>query len=346
MKKYIFFILFILLGSSLAYADLIPSTAPCWVKGTVTGSGITVDGLAVSAYKGSTLLKSAIISGGIYSLNSVGANDGDTITLKVDGATFSTFTFVGYCSTGSNPWIVKDFTVSLQADGTTCTSDNICSSGYCSTTCTTPDTTTTVYSSGGGGGGGGGGGSGSGAATTGSSGKGWDTIAQGSDSTFTTSQTEFTKIEFIAADKLSNVELTVNSLQNTPYTNTPLGNTAYKYLEIVKNNIQESDIQSAQITFTVDKSWLAQNSISQENIALYRYVGGAWTMLPTIIVSSEGNVVTFQATTPGFSYFAIASKESTKIDLLGILDEVRNFYAGTSSYTLLDLLDKVRSSYQ
>jgi len=121
---------------SLAFA-VVPSTEPCWIKGTVTGSGVTVEDLNVKAYNGSTFLMEATISDGNYSLNSLGANTGDTITLKVLGATFDTFTFDGFCKTSADPWVVRDFTITKQANGVTCSSDSICTSGYCSTTCQT-----------------------------------------------------------------------------------------------------------------------------------------------------------------------------------------------------------------
>jgi len=128
-------ILFICL-ISLSFA-IVPSTEPCWVKGTVAGDGVTVEGLTVTAYSGDTNLKSAVITDGNYSMNSVGANTGDNITLKVLGVIFDTFGFEGFCKTGDDPWVIRDFNVSKQANGTTCTSDSICTSGYCSTTCKT-----------------------------------------------------------------------------------------------------------------------------------------------------------------------------------------------------------------
>lgn len=147
-KNLISVLMVILLLLPLVSADLIPTTAPCWYTGTVNSTDITVEGLTVEAYKGSTLLKSSTITGGVYDLNSIGANDGDTIDLKVYGATFATSTFVGYCRTGSDPWVVEDFNVSKQANGVSCSNGAICTSGTCtSNVCADP-------SSGGGGGGG------------------------------------------------------------------------------------------------------------------------------------------------------------------------------------------------
>ncbi len=126
---FLFFFLFLLTG----FVSADPQTEPCWVKGEVIGEDIDVEGLTVGAYLGSSLLKSGTIDeNGLYSLNAVGANDEDTISLKVLGATFETFTFEGYCKTNGDPWIVVDFNVSKQENGISCTSNNICLSGNCS----------------------------------------------------------------------------------------------------------------------------------------------------------------------------------------------------------------------
>lgn len=133
--------LIFILTISLVSADLIPNTSPCWVKGTVTSSDVTLEGVTVEAYLGTTLLKSGTISSGIYGLNSIGANDGNTIDLKVYGHTFKSFTFAGFCKTGDDPWVIQDFSVSKQADGQACNNNIICSSGLCSNNVCTAVTT-------------------------------------------------------------------------------------------------------------------------------------------------------------------------------------------------------------
>ena len=138
--KTLFLFLFIGTLMGVVFAEG-PSTEPCWVKGTVTaGTGITtVNGLTVGAYDGSTLLMEGTIASGSYSLNSVGSTTGTTITLKVYGAPFDTFTFAGFCDTNGDPWVVQDFTISKQANGIACSDNAICTSGYCNgTICATP----------------------------------------------------------------------------------------------------------------------------------------------------------------------------------------------------------------
>ncbi len=157
--------LLVLISSTFAVANenFIPSTAPCWVKGSVQGSGFDINGVTIGAYSGNTLLKSQLLSASadnnaVFSFNSIGAITGETISIKVLGANFRDFNFTGFCKTDGNPWIVlEQITVSKQANGVACTDNGICSSGYCSTTCQTRPIDTGGSGSGGGGGGGGGG---------------------------------------------------------------------------------------------------------------------------------------------------------------------------------------------
>jgi len=58
----------------------------------------------------------------------------------------------------------------------------------------------------------------------------------------------------------------------------------------------------------LNKSWLDENKVTKENVALLRYNSGAWKELATTIKSEDGSSVNFEATTPGFSYFAIGQK--------------------------------------
>ncbi len=137
-KKILFplFLFFIIFTFNFVNADLYPSTGPCWVKGTaIAGTGITtVEDLNIVAWEGSTPLLSTLIDeNGNFSLNAIGANTGDIISLKVYGAKFYDFNFVSYCKTGSDPWIIleDEIIISKVANGTTCNAHDICISGYC-----------------------------------------------------------------------------------------------------------------------------------------------------------------------------------------------------------------------
>ncbi len=115
------------------------------------------------------------------------------------------------------------------------------------------------------------------------------------------------EIKFEAAKSLSNVEIKVSSLKEKP-TVLPAANSVYQYLEIAPKNLKSTDMNKATITFKVTKYWLGATGFKESDVALSRYASNAWNELPTKVLSSDANAVTYSAETPGFSYFAIVSK--------------------------------------
>ncbi len=84
---------------------------------------------------------------------------------------------------------------------------------------------------------------------------------------------------------------------------------AYQYLDIQKVYFENSDIEKATIDFRVKKSWLAEQGMNKEQVALYRYDGSSWVMLDTTVLSDDDVYVYYSATATGFSYFMIGEKE-------------------------------------
>ncbi|MFH1637923.1 MAG: PGF-pre-PGF domain-containing protein, partial [Candidatus Woesearchaeota archaeon] len=60
--------------------------------------------------------------------------------------------------------------------------------------------------------------------------------------------------------------------------------------------------------FRVTKTWLSDNGLTQNDVALWRYKDNKWNVLVTTMASSDETYVYYGAETPGFSYFAIGSK--------------------------------------
>ena len=70
--------------------------------------------------------------------------------------------------------------------------------------------------------------------------------------------------------------------------------------------MSDDQISGAEFAFRVPAAWLRAEGIAPANIALWRFHDGVWQELPTSIIREEGGWVSFTATTPGFSSFAIA----------------------------------------
>ncbi|MBC8500717.1 MAG: PGF-pre-PGF domain-containing protein [Nanoarchaeota archaeon] len=135
----------------------------------------------------------------------------------------------------------------------------------------------------------------------------WSTVNAGETKTLTIDNSDIfadsIDVEFIS--DITNAKLTVK--QVTEPANTKEG-TVYAYLEITKENFENSDISSASIKFRVANSWLDDNSISKEDIALFRYTT-QWDELETVIEREDDSNAYYTATTSGFSTFAIAPRE-------------------------------------
>jgi PGF-pre-PGF domain-containing protein len=69
----------------------------------------------------------------------------------------------------------------------------------------------------------------------------------------------------------------------------------------------EENIANPVIGFRVDRNWIENNNIDPDSIVLNRYNGG-WSKLSTRQTDSDANYLYFEATTPGFSPFAITGE--------------------------------------
>lgn len=76
----------------------------------------------------------------------------------------------------------------------------------------------------------------------------------------------------------------------------------YQYINITKNNFNNSQIENATIEFNVNKSWFIKNNIT--SVYLARYENG-WNKLKTELINSTSAYNSYRAYTNSFSYFAI-----------------------------------------
>lgn len=110
-------------------------------------------------------------------------------------------------------------------------------------------------------------------------------------------------ISISANSEIRDSRISVEALQAPPLDALHQGH-VYSYVEI-KAYMDQSYLRQAEITFSVNNSWLLANNINDSAVALERYVSGAWERLPTTIVGSDSQRIQFVSVTEGFSYFAI-----------------------------------------
>jgi len=171
----------------------------------------------------------------------------------------------------------------------------------------------------------------------------WDTIKSGASATLTISNEDI-PVRGVSIDMKNTVtqpSLTVESLKSNPVS-TPASSSVYKYIEIKPNNIADTDASKITINFEVPKSWLKDNKIGEDSIALFRYSVGKWNVLSTTKTGSDANSIYYQSTSPGFSTYAIGSSQGSAF---AIIDAIRDFYDGKSKLTAFDIIDMIRSFY-
>ncbi len=117
-----------------------------------------------------------------------------------------------------------------------------------------------------------------------------------------------TKLEATTKNKLKNVQISVIELTQAPETRRKIKTLVYKYAQVSRTkNLVDGVIENAEIQFKVSKEWLEKNKVNKTDIVLKRYKNSKWNNLPTKIISENNNYTIYKATTPGFSYFAIAT---------------------------------------
>lgn len=87
----------------------------------------------------------------------------------------------------------------------------------------------------------------------------------------------------------------------------PPSQQVYQFVEITPVSGTAGHIkEGAKISFSVPVGYLSAMGMTTHDVALLRNVNGVWTQLPTRLVKIEGGMAYYEATTPGFSTFAIA----------------------------------------
>jgi len=95
------------------------------------------------------------------------------------------------------------------------------------------------------------------------------------------------------------------------------GNNVYQYIDVVPYKVTDASIAQAVLDFEVKQSWLDQYGYGIGDIVMMRYHDGEWQQLTTEFVKEENGKVYYRASSPGFSYFAIAYTEGGTVTAEG-----------------------------
>ena len=171
-------------------------------------------------------------------------------------------------------------------------------------------------------------------------------------------QISIDSIEFVPLTDLEKVKFTVAKLEDKPeeITEEPIVNgTIYVYLDIkITSNdtyLHEKEFESMKFEFKVEKTWIDENNIDKETVALIRYHDG-WQHLTTMLLSEDDNYVYYESETPGLSTYTVVGtqiveaspaliKEKTVMPLTGWIAII-----SFSSMVLIGVVYKLRFVYK
>jgi len=124
------------------------------------------------------------------------------------------------------------------------------------------------------------------------------------------SKMPFTKVNVTFVAVMNNVKLALQAYTSKP---TGLGNISgivYKWVGLTPTHdttlISDANLSAVRIEFAVPNSWISDNSMNANDVALYRYSGTTPAKLTTSQLTEDGNWTYYAATSPGLSFFAIA----------------------------------------
>lgn len=124
------------------------------------------------------------------------------------------------------------------------------------------------------------------------------------------------EISIEVKNQANNVKITVEKLAGKPATVTKaVSGKIFQYMSIAHTNLGETNIEKATITVKVNTSWVSDNNIDKDTVALYRYAGGEWNKLNTSLKSEDDTYYYYDAETPGFSYFVVAGEEKAVVQI-------------------------------
>jgi PGF-pre-PGF domain-containing protein len=116
------------------------------------------------------------------------------------------------------------------------------------------------------------------------------------------------EVTIFPSENLENVSISLELLENLPSETPEVENSvAYAYL-VISATAQENVIPRATVDFDVVRSWIDQNTIDENTVALHRYENNAWTRLKTTRRGDNTTHVLYSAQLRGLSIFAICGE--------------------------------------
>jgi len=119
------------------------------------------------------------------------------------------------------------------------------------------------------------------------------------------------QVSFTSSSSSDSVSVSVSDLgTDRPETvSEDAGTDVYSYQQIDVEGVEDEDITESNVNFKVQKSFLDERDRSPEDVVMKRYNDNQWQELDTRIGEELDNAYRFEASSTGFSYYAIALQE-------------------------------------
>lgn len=139
------------------------------------------------------------------------------------------------------------------------------------------------------------------------------TITSGETKTVNPGDTAgFSGMDILTTETVNNVKLDVGKMTTAPAeVTTPLEGTVNYYVQVNTTGISDTQLSSVKLRFKVTKAWLTDKGVSADDIVLWRFNSGKWTELTTTKTTEGDTTVSYEATSPGLSTFAVATKSTS-----------------------------------
>jgi len=113
-------------------------------------------------------------------------------------------------------------------------------------------------------------------------------------------------------NNVGNVKIMISKLSLLPSTvSYDIDGIVYHYINIERINISDSDINTVNIEFAVNKTWLTDNNVDASNITMYRWSNNQWNDLGATKINESAIEAFYNAASPGLSVFIIGTKGGT-----------------------------------
>ncbi|MDP3698039.1 MAG: PGF-pre-PGF domain-containing protein, partial [Nanoarchaeota archaeon] len=123
-----------------------------------------------------------------------------------------------------------------------------------------------------------------------------------------------TEVSFSVPSKVYGAWINVAKKDKLPSSVSSFNGKVYKNVEITKGPAlaKEGAFTDATVKFKVEKTWLAEQKLTKEAVALHHYQNVKWVKLQTQVGEDDGTYVHYNAKTPNFSYFVIGQESGAQ----------------------------------